>query len=163
MIKPIEKSLNKFANSPFVKKHIDKCIQNPEFLTKTLLVTSVSKDVFAYALRVHNTMKNNEIPEDKKSFVAKMDATTGFITAIVQISAGLALANKKVQSAMCKKLFSVLDENSKQFKQASAGFAAVSTLVGATVLAKRILVPLISAPIAGYLENKHINGNKKAI
>ena len=130
---------------------------------KTVIVTSVSKDVFAYALRVHNTMKNNEIPEDKKSFVAKMDATTGFITAIVQISAGLALANKKVQSAMCKKLFSVLDENSKQFKQASAGFAAVSTLVGATVLAKRILVPLISTPIAGYLENKHINDNKKAI
>ncbi len=163
MIKPIEKGLNNFAHSSFVKRHIDKCIQNPEFLTKTLLATSVSKDVFAYALRVHNTMKNNEIPEDKKSFVAKMDATTGFITAIVQISTGLTLANKKVQGAICKRLFSSLDKNSKQFKQASSGFAVVSTLVGATLLAKRILVPLISAPIAGYLENNHKNDTKKAI
>lgn len=155
MIKPVESGLRKFANSPFVKKHIDKCIENPQFLTKTLLVTSISKDVFAYALRVHNTLKNDEIPEDKKSFVAKMDASTGVVTAIVQMSTGLALANKKIQGAICSRLFSTLDKNSKKFKQASAGFATVSTLVGATLFAKRIIVPLISSPIAGYLENKH--------
>ncbi len=162
MIKPIENGLNKFANSHIVKKHINKCIENKNFLTKTLLVTSVSKDVFAYALRVHNTMKNDEIPKDKKSFVAKMDATTGFTTAIVQVGTGLALASEKVQKTICKHLFKGLDENSKLYKQASSGLGVVLPLVGATLFAKRILVPLISSPIAGYLENKH-NKNQNTV
>ena len=151
----LEKKLNNFANSNFARKHINKCIEKPQFLTTTLLATSISKDVFAYSLRVHNTLKNKEIPEDKKSFVAKMDAVTGVTTTVVQLSTGLLLANKKVQSAICKRLFSELKDNPKKFKQASAGFATVSTLIGATLFAKRILVPLISSPIAGYLENKH--------
>lgn len=154
MIKLLEKRLNSFANSNIVKTHINKCIENPQFLTNTLLLTSISKDVFGYALRVHNTLKNDEIPKDKKSFVAKMDAVTGVTTAIVQLSTGILLANKKIQKSICNHLFSELKNNPKQFKQASSGFRAVSTLVGATLLAKRIVVPLISSPIAGYLENK---------
>lgn len=165
MIKSIEKGLSNIANSPFVKKHVDKCIENPQFLTTTLLATSISKDVFAYSLRVHNTLTNDKIPEDKKSFVATMDAVTGVTTAIVQLGSGLALSNKKVQSAMCNKLFSHLDKNSKLFKHASAGFAVVSTLIGATLIAKRVLVPFISTPIAEHFEKKHHekvkNGNFK--
>lgn len=153
MIHPIQKSLNNFANSNIAKKHINKCIDNQDFLTKTLLVTSISKDVFAYALRVRNTLKNDEIPDDKKSFVAKMDAATGITTAVVQFGTGLLIANQKIQKSVCKKLFSqVTDE--KKFKQASQGFRAVSTLIGATLIAKRILVPLIASPIAGYFEKK---------
>ena len=105
--------------------------------------------------KIVENLIDKEIPEDKKSFVAKMDAVTGITTTVVQLSTGLLLANKKVQSAICKRLFSELKDNPKKFKQASAGFATVSTLIGATLLAKRILVPLISSPIAGYLENKH--------
>ena len=155
MIKTAEKKLSTFANSHIVKKHIDKCIKSPQFLTNTLLATSISKDVFAYTLRVNNTLKNKEIPEDKKSFVATMDAVTRVITALVQVSAGLLLSNKKLQEGICNRLFSELKDNPKKFKQASSGFRAVSTLVGATLLAKRIIVPLISSPIAGYFENKH--------
>ena len=151
----LENKLNNFANSNFVRKHIDNCIKKPQTLTNTLLATSISKDAFAYALRVHNTLKNDEIPDDKKSFIAKMDAVTGITTTVVQLSTGLLLASKKVQDGLCNHLFSELKDNPKKFKQASSGFRAVSTLVGATLLAKRILVPLISSPIASYLENKH--------
>ena len=62
----IPQFLNKVSNSNFVKNHVTKSIKDPSFLTKTLLLTSVSKDVFAYALRVNNVAKNKEIPEDKK-------------------------------------------------------------------------------------------------
>lgn len=153
MIHPIQKTINGFANSNFVKKHINKCIENPDFLTKTLLVTSISKDVFAYALRVQNTLKNDEIPDDKKSFVAKMDAATGITTAVVQFGTGLLIANQKIQKAICKTLFSQITDERK-FKQASEGFRSVSTLIGATLIAKRVIVPLIASPIAGYYEKK---------
>ena len=155
MLKIAEQNIKNLANSAFAKKHITKCIENPKFLTATLLATSVSKDVFAYALRVHNTVKNKEIPEDKKSFVAIMDAITGVTTAVVQLSTGFMLASDKVQKNICKHLFSELGEGTKKFKQASKGFSVVSTLVGATLFAKRIIVPLISSPIASYLEHKH--------
>lgn len=155
MIKLVERKLNNFANSHFIKKHINKCIESDKFLTYTLLTTSISKDVFAYALRVHNTMKNDEIPKDKKSFVAKMDAVTGIATAIVQMSTGILLANKKLQEGICKHLFSELKDDPKKFKQASSGFKTISTLVGATLIAKRIFVPMIASPIASFLENKH--------
>ncbi len=162
MIKIVTNKLGNFANSHFVKNHIEKCIKNPQFLTNTLLATSVSKDVFAYALRVHNTLKNDEIPKDKKSFVAKMDATTGIVTALVQISTGLLISNDKIQEKICKHLFSELKDNPKKFKQASQGFKTISVLIGATLIAKRVLVPLIASPIAGYLENKNKqNGNSK--
>ncbi len=50
----ISKILSKAANSNFMVSHIEKC-KDPKFLTRTLLLTSVAKDVFAYGLRVHNT------------------------------------------------------------------------------------------------------------
>ena len=155
MISAIQNRFRNFANSTTVKKHINKCVENQDFLTKTLLVTSISKDVFAYALRVNNTLKNDEIPKDKKTFVAEMDAVTGVTTAIVQLGTGFLLANKKIQDTICKHIFSVLDNEPDKFKKASAGFKTISTLVGATLIAKRIIVPLISSPIAGYLEKKH--------
>ncbi len=60
-------TLSKAANSNFMVNHIKKC-DNAKFLTRTLLLTSVAKDVFAYGLRVHNTLTNDSIPEDKKQF-----------------------------------------------------------------------------------------------
>lgn len=155
MLSIVENRLNRFANSSVVKRHINKCINKQDFLTKTLLVTSISKDVFAYALRVHNTMKNDEIPKDKRSFVATMDAVTGITTAVVQFGTGLLIGNEKIQGAICKRLFSELKNEPKKFEQASKGFKTISTLIGATLFAKRILVPLIASPIAGHIENKH--------
>ncbi len=160
MITPITNGLNKVANSKFVTKHIDDCMKNANFLTGTLLATSVSKDVLAYGLRVNNTKNNKELPEDKKSFVMKMDAVTGVVTALVQFSVGAAVANKKVQEAVSKKLFSCFEEGSKEFTRASAGFKVISTLVASTLFAKRVLVPMISAPIASALDKKSNEAQK---
>ena len=159
MLAPIKNAPCNFANSKFVKNHINKCMDNPAFLTKTLLVTSVSKDVFAYALRVKNAAQNKEIPQDKKEYMMKMDSITGVTTAIVQLGSGFLLANEKVQDKICSKLFSSIDKNSKLYKNASAGFGTISSLVGATLFAKRILVPLISSTIINNMAKKPENEN----
>lgn len=151
----IPQFLNKISNSNFVKNHVTKSIKDPSFLTKTLLLTSVSKDVFAYALRVNNTAKNKEIPEDKKHFVITMDAVTGVTTAVVQIGTGFLIANKKLQNAICSRLFSNFEKNSRAYKNASRGFAALSTLIGATLFAKRVIVPAVSSKIAEKIEHNY--------
>lgn len=84
----LQKIASNIANSKLIKRHITKSVNDPKFLSRTLLVTSVSKDVFAYALRVENTLHNDEIPEDKKAFTAKMDAASGLATAVTRLARG---------------------------------------------------------------------------
>ena len=146
--------ISKAANSNFMVKHIEKC-NDPKFLTRTLLLTSVTKDVFAYGLRVHNTLNNDSIPEDKKQFSADMDMASGITTAIVQICAGFLVSNEKLQNGISNKLFKSLKNDPRKFGAAKTSFSAISTMVVATLLAKRILTPLITTKIVYRKEHKN--------
>lgn len=152
----IQKIASGITNSSFVKNHMIKSATDPKFLARTLLITSVSKDVFAYALRVKNTLNNDEIPEEKKKFTAKMDAATCVATAVTQIGAGFIVSSEKFQSFFTDKLFKSLKNSPKELKNAKAAFNAISTLVLASIGAKRVLTPLIATKIASYHK-----GNKK--
>jgi len=142
------------ANSDIVKKHIVKSSSDPKFLARTLLLTSVSKDVFAYGLRVHNTLKNDKIPADKKEYTAKMDAASGIATAVTQIGTGLLVSSDKFQEFFADKLFSSLKNSPKELKHAKTAFNALSTLVLASVFAKRILTPLIAVAASSKKTDK---------
>ena len=141
-------------NSEFVKKHISKSSSDPKFLARTLLLTSVSKDVFAYGLRVHNTLNNDKIPQDKKEYTAKMDAASAVATAVTQIGTGILVSSDKFQNFCTNKLFSSLKNSPKELKHAKTAFNALSTLVLASVFAKRILTPIIAVEMVSC-ENKH--------
>lgn len=153
-------TLSKAANSNFMVNHIKKC-DDAKFLTRTLLLTSVAKDVFAYGLRVHNTLTNDSIPEDKKQFSADMDMVTGITTAVVQIGAGFLVSNEKLQNGISNKLFKSLKNDPRAFGAAKASFSAISTMVFATLLAKRILTPLIASKIV--YKKEHKNDAQKAV
>lgn len=141
-------------NSEFVKKQISKSSSNPKFLARTLLVTSVSKDVFAYGLRVHNTLNNDKIPQDKKEYTAKMDAASAVATAVTQIGTGILVSSDKFQKFCTDKLFASLKNSPKELKHAKTAFNALSTLVLASVFAKRILTPIIAVEMVSY-KDKH--------
>lgn len=141
-------------NSEFVKKQISKSSSDPKFLARTLLITSVSKDVFAYGLRVHNTLNNDKIPQDKKEYTAKMDAASAVATAVTQIGTGILVSSDKFQNFCTNKLFGSLKDSPKELKHAKTAFNALSTLVLASVFAKRILTPIIAVEMVSY-EDKH--------
>ncbi len=153
----ITNALSKAANSNFMVNHIKKC-DDPKFLARTLLLTSVAKDVFAYGLRVHNTLNNDSIPEDKKKFSADMDTASGIITAIVQIGTGFLVSNEKLQNGIANKLFKSLKNDKRAFSAAKTSFSAISTMVIATLLAKRIATPLIASKVV--YKSEHKNDNK---
>ncbi|MDD3149968.1 MAG: hypothetical protein PHV68_03965 [Candidatus Gastranaerophilales bacterium] len=159
MIKPVSSISNNFvklikkaAESKTFEKHFNKCIDNPTYATRVLILTNVSKDTFAYALRVKNGLTNKEMPEEKKKYVVAMDAAMGGVTTVAQIATGWVLSSPKVLEKATKKLFGHLGENSKRFKQARAGFVAVSTLVFSMLLAKRVVVPLLAGPMADKIK-----------
>lgn len=151
--------LSNIANSKFMTNHIQKC-DDAKFLTRTLLLTSVAKDVFAYGLRVKNTLENDKIPEDKKKFSAHMDMASGITTALVQISAGFLMSNEKLQEGIARKLFKPVLNDKRAFKAAKTSFSAISTMIVATLFAKRILTPLIASKMVYKAEHK--NDNKPA-
>jgi len=146
------------ANCEIVKNHIKKSSLNPKYLSRTLLLTSVSKDIFAYALRVHYTLVNDKIPEDKKQFSAKMDTASGILTGVFQIGTGFLVSSEKFQNFFADKLFKSI-ENPEDLKTAKSSFSALSTLVLASVFAKRILTPLFACVILDKIKSPK-NENK---
>lgn len=150
----IQNIISGVANSNLMVNHIKKC-SDPKFLTRTLLLTSVAKDVFAYGLRVHNTLTNDKIPEDKKKFSAHMDTASGITTAIIQIGTGFLVSNEKLQNGITNKLFQSIKNNEKMFNAAKASFSAISTMVIATLFAKRILTPLIASKMVYKVDHKN--------
>ncbi len=144
--------LNKITNSQLVNKHIRHAIEDDTFAAKTLVAINVAKDVFAYGARFATTMKNKEIPEEKRPFVASMDLMSGVVTAAMQIGVGFSLANPKFQDKIWDKTFKNCKFN--DVVAAKKGFSQILALIGSTVLAERILVPLIATPAAEQFEKK---------
>ena len=151
--------LNKITSSELVNKHIKKAIVDDTFAAKTLVAINVAKDVFAYGARFTTTMKNKEIPEEKRPFVASMDLMSGVVTAAMQIGVGFSLANPKFQDKIWDKTFKNCTFN--DVVAAKKGFSQILALIGSTVLAERILVPLIATPAAEQFEKKVMNHTPK--
>ncbi len=149
--------LNKFTNSELVNKHIHKAIKDDAFAAKTLVAVNVAKDVFAYGTRFATTLKNKEIPEEKRPFVASMDLMSGVTTAAMQIGVGFSLANPKIQDKLWDKMFSKCQF--KDIVKAKKGFSQILALIGSTILAERVLVPLIATPFAEQFEKKILHHN----
>ncbi|MBQ8886980.1 MAG: hypothetical protein IJY61_04695 [Candidatus Gastranaerophilales bacterium] len=152
--------LNKITNSELVNKHIKKAIENDTFAAKTLVTINVAKDVFAYGARFATTMNNKEIPEEKRPFVASMDLMSGVVTAAMQIGVGFSLANPKFQDKIWDKTFKNCKFN--DVVAAKKGFSQILALIGSTILAERILVPLIATPAAEQFEKKVMHHNPQS-
>ncbi len=150
----ISKIVSGISNSNIVKTHLDKSVANPKYLAGFLLGASITKDVFAYTIRVHNARRNDEIPSDKKPFVIALDKATGVTTAVVQLATGCLIMSDKFQNFCCSRLFKDIKDNKPKYNVARAGFTSISTLVGAVLLAKRIVVPMIATPLADAFMDK---------
>ena len=148
----IDSIKNFITNNNFINKHVNKVINDDAFAAKALVTINVAKDVFAYATRFKTTMKNDKIPDEQRPFVAAMDLMSGAVTAIVQLAVGFSLANPKVQDKLWSKL-----SKGCTFQDATAarkGFGQIIALIGSTIIAERVIVPLIATPIAEVFEKK---------
>ncbi len=155
--------IQRIINSKFITKHIDKVVNNPSYAAKFLIGATVAKDAFEYAISSVQSLNNKEIPEKKRKLVATLDAATGALTCISQIALGFGLANEKFQKKIGDFLFKDLIKAGEveAVKKSRAGLAIASSLILSTVIVKRILVPMLAAPIASYGTDKFERKNKK--
>ena len=137
---------------------------------------------------VTQSLNNKKIPEEKRGFVAALDLANGGLMIGTQIIAALTISNKKVQQKIFNAIFGnklnrsfrkgIIDKLSKDSKfgalgkkmlndnfkdvtkTASDALGAFTTLIASTIVAKRMVVPFISTPLATYLKENYLEKGK---
>ena len=162
--------------------------QDPESALALATVTSiVLKDGIGCAMYVTQSIHNKKIPDEKRKFVAALDLTNGVLMIAAQIAMFFAMRkysgpifeklfkksfnniNKsniisrirmhsdKAGEAVAKKM-KIEKEYNKVKKDALDLFKFVADIAAATIIGKRIIVPLIATPLAKKVEKRMEHG-----
>lgn len=185
------KAIGAISKAKPMKQLADQFQKNPE---KTLALTTISsiviKDGVGCYKYVTQSLNNDKIPEEKRSFVAALDLTNGFLMIAAQI--GMFLLMKKFSKPLFEKLFKKsfnpqmkkdleymiraeqkkagemparklnIEKSYQKVKEDTLGlFKFVVDLAAATIIGKRIIVPLIATPLANVVKDKMNAGKHK--
>lgn len=179
--KPIHNLIRWFGNTRIPQHAGEKVLNNDRKFIDGLGVASiVAKDGLGCYLYVTQSLNNEEIPDDKRRFVASLDLTNGLLMIALQILMFKTVSNKVTQTKMFDKIFGkIFDRPLKKFYRASTkskseysditdikytkeftsirnkvrdAFGGLVSLAAATIVGKRMLVPFIATPLAGSVE-----------
>lgn len=164
--------LNKFSDSLCKNYQAN----NTKYIGALALTSIALKDGLGCYMYVKQSLNNKQIPEDKRKFVAALDLTNGGLMILSQVLMYFTISSAKVQKKIFNSMFGKkFDETSKKVYEAAIknkdkfknltgkefnmtfdkflkdvhGFFGIFTsLVAATILAKRVIVPFIATPLA---------------
>ena len=174
-------------------KFIDKAFQkDPEKALAYMTVGSiVAKDGIGCYKYVTQSLKNKEIPEERRNFVAALDLTNGVLMIAAQI--GMFFLMRRFSEPIFDRIFkSSFGEKATKFlaervrmlqksdgvnsarkleiskelqkkvrKDALDAFKFVSEIAAATIVGKRIIVPFVATPLANVVKGKMEERNAK--
>lgn len=193
----VMKPLRWASERGFIKKAGNKVFDNNRKYIDGLGVASIiAKDGLGCYLYVTQSLNNKNIPDDKRKFVAALDLTNGLLMIGFQILMFFTVSHKVCQTKMFDKFFGKMFDrpikktyqqlikhkpgyeniNGVKFTQefekirenVKDAFGGLTSLAAATIVGKRMLVPFIATPLAGKVEKKmnekekKHNGNVKA-
>lgn len=188
-IDAIAKGMGWFTKTRPMQKLGEKWAKDPDGVLGAATVTSIIlKDGIGCAMYVGQSLNNDRIPEKKRKFVAALDLTNGLLMILAQIGMFLGMRaysgkifnkvfgktfNKVAQSqyvsrirmqsakageSVMKKLG--IQKTFDKYKDDALGvFKFVLDISAATIIGKRVIVPLIATPLAKKVE-KRMNKNK---
>lgn len=187
----IGKGIAKATNSKPATWLAEKWNKNPEDTIALATVTSiVLKDGIGCFMYVTQSLNNKKIPDEKRKFVAALDLTNGVLMIAAQIAMFFAMRKYSgpIFEKIFKKSFdktSISDIVSRiRLKAANEGkdvprkltlerayqnvkdealglFKFVADIAAATIIGKRVIVPLIATPLAKKVEKKMDKNNDK--
>ncbi len=175
---------NNVLNSNAMRKFIP---DNPtDIAAKLALISTTTKDAVNCYYYVTQSLNNKKIPEEKRKFVAGIDLSNGILNVVVQFALGSLINNyssKLFDNWFGKKLFTedaaknlhqrmkaagcnyqedqVINGMEANKKWAKAGFKVMAVLLVTQVLAKRVIVPFLSTPMAGVFKEQLEKREKK--
>ncbi len=162
----------------------EKFKKDPESALGLATVTSIIlKDGIGCVMYVTQSLNNKKIPDEKRKFVAALDLTNGVLMIAAQIAMFFAMRKysgpifdklfkksfnavskensisrlrmlaDKAGETVCKKL-KIEKEYNKVKNDALGLFKFCSDIAAATIIGKRVIVPLIATPLAKKVEKK---------
>lgn len=173
----IKKPLNYLASLK-PAQNIYKGFQNNDLslIGKVAITSILLKDGLGCYLYVKQSLNNEKIPSDKRKFVAALDLTNGGLMMATQLLTYKFMESKKVQNWIFNRSFGKSFERSmrkcfvaamgkvEKYKDLSAKemteifnkhkdktkgcLKMITSIVGAVIIAKRIIVPFIATPLA---------------
>ncbi len=151
------------------------------------ITSIVLKDGVGCWFYVNQSLNNKEIPDDKRKFVAALDLTNGGLMILAQILMHKTISNKIVQTKMFNKLLGskfdrntskmihAILKNTDKYKNISQravtealknykgevcdAFGTLTSLIAATTIGKRVIVPFIATPLASKVEERMNKNN----
>lgn len=170
------KPVNWIGNTKFVKNKLGRQYQlnNDNLITAVGVGSVVAKDGIGCALYTYQSLHNDKIPEDKRPFVAALDLTNGLLMISTQIA--MTIGFTKVQNKLFAKSlgkyfnrsatkgYQAVLSKTKEFKGIGgdefhpafekykgtvvSAFTQITGLALSTIVAKRMIVPFLSTPLA---------------
>lgn len=172
----IYKPANWLGETNFVKNTLGKKYQinDNNLITAVGVGSVVAKDGIGCALYTYQSLNNKNIPEDKRPFVAALDLTNGLLMISTQIAMTIGFTkfqNKLFAKTLGKyfnrsaaKGYQAVLSKTNQFKGIGgdefhpafdkykgtvvSAFTQITGLALSTIVAKRMLVPFLSTPLA---------------
>lgn len=160
----------------FSKSRVGQYLGNPAASAAVTIATvsNVTKDAVNCAYYVTQSINNERIPEDQRMFVAGLDLANGVLNVILQLGVTAAFT-KAISNAFDKfvepKFFTeekykqiytdwqtrfepgkLLKKVNAEKKYAKTGFCLLGALISMQVITKRIIVPLLSTPMASIFK-----------
>ena len=170
------KPVNWLGNTNLIKNKLGKKYQvgDDNLIAAVGVASVVAKDGINCGLYTYQSLHNENIPEDKRPFVAALDLTNGILMMSTQIA--MTIGFSKVQKKLFSKTFGKYFDRaaSKGYKnvlaktkefngiggdqfhpafdkykgQIYSAVVQISNLALATIVAKRMIVPFLSTPLA---------------
>ena len=173
----VKKPLNFVANTSLLNSVCKNYrADNVKYITALGITSIILKDGLGCYMYVKQSLNNKKIPSDKRNFVAALDMTNGGLMIGMQLLMFKTFSNDKFQEKLfgkffdkyfdrparkgyqallgCQEKFSKLtgkefNTTFESFKKSTKGtFGAITSLVAAVVIAKRVIVPFIATPLA---------------
>lgn len=169
-------SETKFFDYISKKYNASSAAEKAKFMSLVSVSSIVLKDGLGCYLYVKQSLNNDKIPADKRKFVAALDLANGGLMIAMQLLMLVTFSNDKVQKKLFNKMFgkrfersaakslqSILEKKEKlkgmegpEFHKAldnykkniTTAFGYLTSLVAATILGKRVIVPFIATPLA---------------
>ncbi len=173
LVKPLQK-LSTAPGMGHVRKEF--CNKNLNFMNGVGIASIILKDGLGCYMYVKQSLNNEKIPADKRKFVAALDLANGGLMIAMQILLFLTISSKAMQKKMFKGLYgkyfsrgvtkgyqAIIKQQDKyknitgkEFQKgmdaihdkAVEAFSNITSLVAATIIGKRVIVPFIATPLA---------------
>ena len=153
----LEKTFEKFAKA---FKHTPKGGNLSKTIINAVLIGNILKDLATGVISTSQSFTNPDLSKEKRLFVGSYDIMACITTVIISYLFGPMAVDKIMNSY--KKALKPLNGNPKQ-SIIIAGLTTFTSIVLQSIVAKRMIAPAISTPLAGKLKNEleKRNNNKK--